>query len=774
MKATRVLLWVAVALVLAVGGLIVYLSVADLGWLKPRVEKIVSNATGREFRIESTFSLRALWHPSLVLEDANLANAPWGAEADLAHIGHLAVDVDLVSLISGPIRITNIEARDVSLSIEQDAEGRSNFDFGTGEEAPEDSSEPDDTLPLIVEHAQVRDVRVQKLAPDAKPFVAVVERLDIATATDEWLDIQGAGTVNDLPFRIEGRTGTIAALQKARDIGLDLAGGLGDVELVAKGTLARLGSIAGSNLAIQAQSKDVAPVLERLGIDLDLEGVLDVDANIETADEKTQVEFDAKAGQLAARGTANFPSRQRVIFEATLPKWHQSAEALGVPGLPPGDLDLAGDVAFERSAYVIDSISAQLGDTQIAASGTVSRDRRHPDEISIEAQVASLAALREGLPAQPLEATAKIKRESGRVTLDPFSAKLADSDLKGSLAFEPGEHPVVEAQLASERIDLRPYTEPEEEEQSGAEGKQPGKEKKEYLFAREPLPLDWLRKADIDVDVAIASLIMQSSARLDDVSVQARLEDGHFTGQTRSVAPAGGVSTSQLEMTSTDSGADVKLKTEIADFKLNLFSGEDATPEDIPPIGVEIDLAASGDSPHALAASADGRVIFTQGAGRTDNKLLSRFSGDIISQLLNALNPFVKSEPYSNWECTVFGLDLKNGQGEITGMLAQSEKVTIVGGGDIDLDKEKLSIEFNTKPRKGVGVSADMFVTPFVQLTGTLAEPRVGLNKKGILLAGGAAVATGGISLLVQGFMDRVTGEQDRCAKMREEVSTAD
>jgi hypothetical protein len=29
----------------------------------------------------------------------------------------------------------------------------------------------------------------------------------------------------------------------------------------------------------------------------------------------------------------------------------------------------------------------------------------------------------------------------------------------------------------------------------------------------------------------------------------------------------------------------------------------------------------------------------------------------------------------------------------------------IVGGGDIDLNTEKLNIEFNTKPRKGVGVS---------------------------------------------------------------------
>jgi hypothetical protein len=51
-----------------------------------------------------------------------------------------------------------------------------------------------------------------------------------------------------------------------------------------------------------------------------------------------------------------------------------------------------------------------------------------------------------------------------------------------------------------------------------------------------------------------------------------------------------------------------------------------------------------------------------------------------------------------------------------------------------------LNIEFNTKPRKGIGVMPNMFVTPFVKLVGTLATPRIGADKKGTLLAG-AAVA---------------------------------
>ena len=94
----------------------------------------------------------------------------------------------------------------------------------------------------------------------------------------------------------------------------------------------------------------------------------------------------------------------------------------------------------------------------------------------------------------------------------------------------------------------------------------------------------------------------------------------------------------------------------------------------------------------------------------------------------------------------------------------------IVGGGSIDLKTEKLNVEFNTKPRSGVGMSADLLVKPFVKLKGTLASPGIGLNEKGTLLSGGAAIATGGTSLLVETAFDRATAEGDQCEKTLEIV----
>jgi len=139
--------------------------------------------------------------------------------------------------------------------------------------------------------------------------------------------------------------------------------------------------------------------------------------------------------------------------------------------------------------------------------------------------------------------------------------------------------------------------------------------------------------------------------------------------------------------------------------------------------------------------------------------------------LFEALNPFAAEEQYTQWNCSVVALDLVDGVGKITGMLLQSEKLMVVGSGEIDLTTEALDIEFNTKPRSGIGVSADMFVTPFVKLSGTLAEPGVGANATGLLLSGGAAVLTGGMSFLYRGLFDRATAQADQCERVLEEVS---
>ena len=98
---------------------------------------------------------------------------------------------------------------------------------------------------------------------------------------------------------------------------------------------------------------------------------------------------------------------------------------------------------------------------------------------------------------------------------------------------------------------------------------------------------------------------------------------------------------------------------------MNIVSGEVDDPSQIPPLGFSANIRSTGDSPRALASAANGRLTLTQGPGRIDNAALGVASSDILAQILGALNPFAKDEPYSNWDCTVVALNVTDGIAEI-------------------------------------------------------------------------------------------------------------
>ena len=63
----------AILLVLAVG-LVAYLYVADLNWLKPQISSAVERFTGRALSIDGDFELKVLPTPTFLAEEITFAN----------------------------------------------------------------------------------------------------------------------------------------------------------------------------------------------------------------------------------------------------------------------------------------------------------------------------------------------------------------------------------------------------------------------------------------------------------------------------------------------------------------------------------------------------------------------------------------------------------------------------------------------------------------------------------------------------------------------------
>ena len=680
---------ITVAVLLALG--ILLLSIIDFSRFQPDIEAVVEEATGREFRINGDFRVKALPSPSILVEDVTLANADWGAEPELLRVGHLSAKIGLWSLLFRPVVIHDLQLRDVDILLETNADDEANWDMGgpVDEEAPPEDDTGDAESPIDLRHAEITNINIVYRTPASDDMQFVLETFTVETIDSGRQQLDGQGRFTDIPFTLTGSTG-------------------------------------------------------------------DEDAEVE-----------ATFGDVRFSSSTKY-ARNSIDIDIVLGSLDNVGKLIEVENLPAEDLTLAGNIAVRGETVVLSNLVAGLGNAKLTMNGELD-GADSTAKLTLEAEGDSLGVFSPDLPAIPFSGTANISLAEASVDLDPFEFRFGDSDLSGSLNVEDGDAPVLKLEARSSLIDLSPFEPDVEESDASTDTAAPDESASRYVFEDEPLALEAFDGIEAQVDIGVERL-KTSTTELRNLEVSATIEDGNLEFDNSFLGRYGGKFENRLEITTTGDQADMKIAAKARDLKLGLLSGPEIPQDLIPVSAVDVDISATGASPRALASSADGIVVLTQGPGRVKNDLIESLSGDVIAQLFNALNPLAEKDEFSNWECTVFRVDFESGVGDITGFLLQSEKLMIVGGGKIDLNTEKLNIEFNTKPRAGVGVSADMFVTPFVKLSGTLASPSVGLNEKGVLLSGGAAVLTGGMSFLYQGLVDRATAEGGRCEQALEAV----
>ena len=138
---TVILLIVAVLVVLPLGAVGYFLTLGPDD-LKQLIVARVAAQTGRQMVINGQFDLDLSLTPSLSAEDITFQNAPWGSRPEMARVGHVEVQLDLMPLFGGTLDITRILLKDADILIETDAAGRSNLDFGETTPAPAREAPP--------------------------------------------------------------------------------------------------------------------------------------------------------------------------------------------------------------------------------------------------------------------------------------------------------------------------------------------------------------------------------------------------------------------------------------------------------------------------------------------------------------------------------------------------------------------------------------------------------------------------------------------------------
>jgi hypothetical protein len=182
------------------------------------------------------------------------------------------------------------------------------------------------------------------------------------------------------------------------------------------------------------------------------------------------------------------------------------------------------------------------------------------------------------------------------------------------------------------------------------------------------------------------------------------------------------------------------------------------------PATVDVHLTGVGRTFHDMLGAAGGHAELVLGAGRLDKKANVLPFGRILLSVLGALNPLDQGAQLNNIQCAVMQFDVSDGIATSTkGLALQTPTINAIGSGAVNLRTQEIQLRFKITKRKGFGISLLGIADKFLHVKGTLHDPRVAINPTGLLIQGGAAWATSGLSLLVEQLASRLTATSNPC-----------
>jgi len=446
--------------------------------------------------------------------------------------------------------------------------------------------------------------------------------------------------------------------------------------------------------------------------------------------------------------------------------------------VPEAPFKVSGRLERTEDLLIFDRVAVRLGRHSVDLHGSLGEEPHLiGTDLDLHASgpgtglIAQLTGY-DKLPDKPFAIGGVFHGTSEKFTAENLEITLGESDLRGSLDVDIRGKPQVTAKFASNHLELgelapRP---PSRDDQTPAPQTATRSSKAGLVFSEKPIDFGWLRRADGDVDITIDSLQLPVE-RFHDFELEARLVDGRL--DINRIAMDGsregnGSGSLVLEPVGDSYRAELELDLNAIRFDVPGEGATDAASS--PPVDFEVKMQAQGASPHEFASSSNGSIQIVVGKGVMDSRVVDMITADILLTLLNAFNPFAKEDVATELQCAVVQVKFENGLARFEPMAMQSDKMTMLGKGRIDFGTEKLDLDWVTKPRKGIGISASMITNPYIKLGGTLAKPAIELKPMEAMASTGVAVATMGISLVAKGMLDRVTAEKKVCEQALEEI----
>jgi uncharacterized protein involved in outer membrane biogenesis len=705
----------AVAAVAAVG-LVIAVKSMNLDRIKEMLTTQVQSATGRTLTIAGPLELRPSLVPSVVAKGVTLSNPPGSMRPEMVKIDSFEMEVALQPLLKRQILITRLILSSPDILIETDAKGPGNLDFSASAAAPK--AEPKEGAAFSLDFVEVK-IKNGKVAwhdrTSKKTETAAIQELTLRRdKTDPaLLTVRLETKALNHTIELSGTMGGVAAALAGKPWPLNLNALVDGQNLHVEGSVAELAAFKGLNFKASTHGPELMDAIRAAGL--------------------SKPEMPQSLGPYAITARLSDADKQLQLTDVDVQAGKREVLLLSAKG---GVKDLTGAIAVDLAVNLESDNPASLS-KMVGA------------EIPIEG---------------PVQLAGQLTGGGKTWKMTALKSVVGASDLAGDVAVQLNNRPHLSGKVAAATLNVADFTGQTTSPAQPAAQSAKGKGRDGRLFSDQPLPFAPLRAFDADLSLQVGKLAVDDR-QVTDLSLTLQLNNGRLTVKPFRFGLAGGVFEGDLHLDAAGKTPTLALHVNARQFELGKLNS--GGPISGGKSDLKVELKSSGGSVRALMAGATGETSLSVGEGRLQNKAMDWAAGDLLVQVLGAINPLAKSEDSTQMTCAAVRFVIRDGVATTDkGLAMRTAKVDVVGSGTVDLRSEQLDLGIKPRPRGGVGLSLSSPLAGLVRVNGTLAKPSMGIDAGGTLKTAasvGAGVATGGLSTLGELLLDKVAADEDPC-----------
>lgn len=418
MKVSTLVKVLAVAVVAVIATGIAVIASIDVNEYKGEIAEQVKSATGRDLQIAGDMDLSLSFSPAITVDDVTFANAEWGSGPSMAKLGHVAVEVSLLPLLTGDVQVKKLVLRDLDLLLETDGEGKGNWEFpGATAEPAESTSSGGGTIPWVGV-VEVQNLRVtwRDGQTEQTTSFALASFTGRSDGPSDPLAFELAGALNDQEFSGKGTTGALTTLTGDDPFPFDVTLTAGGANVGAKGTV-RMAEVPELDAEVTVSGDDLATVGKLAGAAVP-SGKFRLAATLSGTAEAVTVK-----GLQASLGETNLAGDASIDLKGTRPaiKARLTSSMIDLDALRPQES------AAEPKADTKDT--AKTDEKRVFPDDPLPLDGLHAADADITLNAGTVRVNKMNF--RDLAVTVVLK--DGTLTVNPMTAAIADGTLNNQI-----------------------------------------------------------------------------------------------------------------------------------------------------------------------------------------------------------------------------------------------------------------------------------------------------------------------------------------------------